>query len=113
MGGDTPEWQAFYALQRGRSNFRNSPAGQQLLSNFECKHESIKQKYQRIINLSRQILEIDAQILNKLDHELAEKSPDEEAMLSEAFHVKKNSRLGCQIPMDKELVGLKVELAPE
>ena len=31
------------------------------------------------------------------DHELAEKSPDEEAMLSEAFHVKENSRLGCQI----------------
>ena len=47
------------------------------------------------------------------DHELAEKSPDEEAMLSEALHVKKNSRLGCQIPMDKKLVGLKVELAPE
>ena len=47
------------------------------------------------------------------DHKLAEKSPDEEAMLSEAFNVKKNSRLGCQIPMDKKLVGLKVELAPE
>ena len=47
------------------------------------------------------------------DHELAEKSPDEEAMLSEAFHVKKNSRLGCQIPMDKKLLGLRVELAPE
>ena len=47
------------------------------------------------------------------DHPLNEKSPYEEAMLSEAFHVKENSRLGCQIPMDKKLEGLKVELAPE
>ena len=47
------------------------------------------------------------------DHTLEEKSPDEEAMLCEAFHVKENSRLGCQIPMDKKLEGLKVELAPE
>ena len=65
MGGDTPEWQAFYALQRRRSNFRNSPAGQQLLSNFECKHESIEQEYLRIIDLSQQILDIDAQILKE------------------------------------------------
>ena len=47
------------------------------------------------------------------DHPLEEKSEDEEAMLSEAFHVKENSRLGCQIPIDKKLEGLKVELAPE
>lgn len=47
------------------------------------------------------------------DHELNEKTPDEEAMLSESFHVKENSRLGCQIPMDEKLEGLKVELAPE
>ena len=47
------------------------------------------------------------------DHELVEKSPDEEAMLSEALHVKKNSRLGCQIPVDEKLEGLEVELAPE
>ena len=47
------------------------------------------------------------------DHPLEEKSEDEEAMLSEAFHVKENSRLGCQIPMDKKLEGIKVELAPE
>ncbi|MEK9602909.1 MAG: 2Fe-2S iron-sulfur cluster-binding protein [Flavobacteriaceae bacterium] len=46
-------------------------------------------------------------------HELAEKTPDEEAMLSEAFYVKENSRLGCQIAMDEKLEGLKVELAPE
>lgn len=38
---------------------------------------------------------------------------DEEAMLSEAFHVKENSRLGCQINITEELDGLVVELAPE
>ena len=46
-------------------------------------------------------------------HELPEKSDDEEAMLSEAFHVKSNSRLGCQIQMTPEMDGLEVELAPE
>ena len=38
---------------------------------------------------------------------------DEEAMLSEAFNVKKNSRLSCQILINKELDGLKIEIAPE
>jgi 2Fe-2S ferredoxin len=38
---------------------------------------------------------------------------DEEAMLSEAFYVKDNSRLGCQIPITPEIEGLIVELAPE
>jgi 2Fe-2S ferredoxin len=37
----------------------------------------------------------------------------EEAMLSEAFYVKSNSRLGCQIPITKILEGLELELAPE
>lgn len=44
---------------------------------------------------------------------LPEMLPDEEAMLSEAFNVKPNSRLGCQIPVTQELEGLIVELAPE
>ena len=47
------------------------------------------------------------------DHDLSEKSDDEEAMLSEAFHVKENSRLGCQIHISNALEGLTVELAPE
>ncbi|ALJ05899.1 ferredoxin [Pseudalgibacter alginicilyticus] len=47
------------------------------------------------------------------DTELPEMSDDEEAMLSEAFDVKDNSRLGCQIQMTMELNGLEVELAPE
>ena len=42
-----------------------------------------------------------------------EKSMDEEAMLSEAFFVKENSRLGCQIQITKELDGFVFELAPE
>jgi 2Fe-2S ferredoxin len=35
---------------------------------------------------------------------------DEEAMLSEAFYVKSNSRLGCQIPITESLE-LELELA--
>jgi ferredoxin len=44
---------------------------------------------------------------------LPEMGDDEEAMLSEAFNVKDNSRLGCQIHITEELEGLKIELAPE
>lgn len=47
------------------------------------------------------------------DHELPEMSYDEDLMLSEAFNVKENSRLGCQIFIKEELDGLEVELAPE
>ncbi|WP_412559800.1 ferredoxin [Winogradskyella sp. MIT101101] len=47
------------------------------------------------------------------DHELPEMQDDEEAMLSEAFYVKDNSRLGCQIQMTPDMEGLEVELAPE
>ena len=47
------------------------------------------------------------------DITLPEMKDDEEAMLSEAFYVKPNSRLGCQIPITEELEGLEVELAPE
>ena len=38
---------------------------------------------------------------------------EEDAMLSEAFYVKQNSRLGCQIPITPNIHGLEVELAPE
>lgn len=50
-------------------------------------------------------------ILN--DVPLPEKSDDEEAMLSEAFNVRPNSRLGCQINITDEIDGLELELAPE
>ena len=42
-----------------------------------------------------------------------ERNDDEEAMLSEAYHVKPNSRLGCQIPISEEIDGLELEIAPE
>jgi ferredoxin-2, mitochondrial len=45
------------------------------------------------------------------DHILHEKSDDEEAMLDQAFYVKNNSRLGCQIKLTPDLDGLKVKLA--
>ena len=47
------------------------------------------------------------------DVALPEMGEDEEAMLSEAFYVKPNSRLGCQIPITESLDGLELELAPE
>ena len=52
-------------------------------------------------------------VLNEDEVALPEKNPDEEAMLWEAFNVKENSRLGCQIHITPELNGLKIELAPE
>ncbi|MEA1787562.1 2Fe-2S iron-sulfur cluster-binding protein [Arenibacter sp. GZD96] len=47
------------------------------------------------------------------DHQLPEKSDEEDAMLSEAFYVQNNSRLGCQIHITPALDGLEVVLAPE
>ncbi|SIP93491.1 2Fe-2S iron-sulfur cluster-binding family protein [Maribacter ulvicola] len=47
------------------------------------------------------------------DTELPEMSDDEEAMLSEAFNVKDNSRLGCQLHISEDMEGLEVALAPE
>ncbi len=47
------------------------------------------------------------------NHELPEMSYDEDLMLSEAFNVKENSRLSCQIFVKEELNGLEIELAPE
>ena len=47
------------------------------------------------------------------NHELPEMSPDEDLMLEEAFHVKDNSRLGCQIHINEALDRLEIELAPE
>lgn len=42
-----------------------------------------------------------------------ERNDDEEAMLADAYHVKDNSRLGCQIHISEELEGLELEIAPE
>ena len=46
-------------------------------------------------------------------HNLPEMQAEEEAMLSEAFNVKDNSRLGCQIAITNNIDGLTFEIAPE
>jgi 2Fe-2S ferredoxin len=47
------------------------------------------------------------------DHALPEVNDAELDMLDQAFFVKDNSRLGCQLHIHPELDGLKVQLAPE
>lgn len=47
------------------------------------------------------------------DTELAEQSDDELDMLDQAFFVKPNSRLGCQIPITDSIDGIVLRLAPE
>ncbi|MBI3135780.1 MAG: 2Fe-2S iron-sulfur cluster binding domain-containing protein [Bacteroidetes bacterium] len=47
------------------------------------------------------------------DTALPEQSDAELAMLDEAFHVKANSRLGCQIHITPEIDGIVLRLAPE
>jgi len=46
-------------------------------------------------------------------HSLPEAGTDEEDMLDQAFFVKPNSRLGCQLKITPELHGLILRLAPE
>lgn len=46
-------------------------------------------------------------------HLLSHMTQDEEDMLDQAFFVKSNSRLGCQIKITPQLDGLKISLAPE
>ena len=47
------------------------------------------------------------------DVELNPMEDDEDAMLAEAFNVKDNSRLSCQIPVTESLHNLEITLAPE
>ena len=49
---------------------------------------------------------MDESKLNKIEDE-------EESMLDQAFHVKENSRLSCQIEYNDDLDGILVTLAPE
>ena len=51
-------------------------------------------------------------VQNENEVTLPEMCEEEQAMLFEAFHVKPNSRLGCQIPITSEINGLEVVLAP-
>ena len=52
---------------------------------------------------------VDSEWKNKL----IQKDDDEESMLDQAFDVKENSRLSCQIHFTKELDGIKLKVAPE
>lgn len=52
------------------------------------------------------------QVYLESDTELPEQSEAELAMLDQAFHVKDNSRLGCQIRITEEIDGIVVRLAP-
>ncbi|HLW39048.1 MAG TPA: 2Fe-2S iron-sulfur cluster-binding protein [Brumimicrobium sp.] len=47
------------------------------------------------------------------DHELEEQSDAELDMLDQAFFVKENSRLGCQINITEEIDNIVLKLAPE
>ena len=47
------------------------------------------------------------------DHDLLQIGDEEEAMLSEAFNVRENSRLSCQIPISEALENLHIEIAQE
>lgn len=53
------------------------------------------------------------QVYVESENELPEMSDDEAAMLDQAFHVKPNSRLGCQLHIYDNLDGLVVRLAPQ
>ena len=49
----------------------------------------------------------------KWTNKLKNMNDDEESMLDQAFDVKNNSRLSCQIELSEELDGLEIEIAPE
>jgi 2Fe-2S ferredoxin len=53
------------------------------------------------------------QVYIESPHELREPSDEEFDMLDQAFFVKSNSRLGCQLFLNKQLEGLIVRLCPE
>ncbi len=53
------------------------------------------------------------QVYVESDHILPEQNEAELDMLDQAFFVKENSRLGCQLYLNDELDGLIVRIAPE
>lgn len=53
------------------------------------------------------------QVYVESDHDLPQQNDAELDMLDQAFFVKPNSRLGCQLHIHPELQGLVVRLAPE
>ena len=53
------------------------------------------------------------QVYVESNTDLTEKTESEIEMLDQAFYVKENSRLGCQIHLHENIGGLIVRLAPE
>ena len=53
------------------------------------------------------------QVYVESDHQLHEPSDAELIMLDQAFHVRPNSRLGCQLRITEVLDGLVVRVAPK
>lgn len=53
------------------------------------------------------------QVYLESDTNLPEQNDAELTMLDQAFHVKDNSRLGCQIRITNEIDGMVVRLAPK
>lgn len=53
------------------------------------------------------------QVYVESNHVLPEQSDAELDMLDQAFYVKNNSRLGCQLHLNNQLDGLIVRLTPE
>lgn len=51
-------------------------------------------------------------VTNDVIDKLISMDDDEESMLDQAFDVKKNSRLGCQIEYTDEMDGMEITLAP-
>ena len=49
----------------------------------------------------------------KWTNKLKNMDDEEESMLDQAFDVKNNSRLSCQIELSEELDGLEIEIAPD
>ena len=50
---------------------------------------------------------------NNWIEKLNPKDEEEESMLDQAFNVKNNSRLSCQLEFEEKLDGIKLTLAPE
>ena len=50
---------------------------------------------------------------NKWQEKLPKREDDEESMLDQAFNVKNESRLGCQIEYKSYFSGITLTLAPE
>ena len=52
-------------------------------------------------------------IHEKWINKLKNMDDEEESMLDQAFDVKNNSRLSCQINLSEDLDGIEIEIAPE